>query len=366
MRIELIAPELKALRQIGIAICFADYLTRKFPQFCANDSEYQVENYYSEYGIDLEADTLQAMFNISDENVRNWLIKETINSALHKAIQLDTTYRNLIAFTARPQTGRVTQPYIDLTNMRPIIKKGKEVPKGGKFEEDTITLSDKSTNFKKFGRTLNIPYEVIADCTLKTLSEYLMGYAAVVNWDKKEYIIDILMNGDGAVDKENTVIEDPAVVIGVQDTNAGLTFKDILLPSIRMNRLGRPVSAMVAGETETIDTMMLPEYKDRQQGTPYSKLQLKGDVSTPDSAYIADSVGTSKTLLVSPKFAVAEYIRQSVMIEDDRNITRQLIEVVVSERISYMIVFSDSRIVIDHTKAYSGNPLPPSFDVRKY
>jgi len=341
-------------------------LNEMYPKYNPDNPAMNLEKYYQDMGITFHRTTVSNMIELAESSEEyKWLWKETLLAAIHTAAYTDPLHLLIIAYS-KTHTGKVaTMPMIDTSDMRSSYKKEKAVAAGGTFEEDSITFTDKTKKYQKFGKTLKIPYEVISDCTLDVISEFMKGYMGIVFDGKLDMVLDALISGDGATNSLEQAVDSSAAEIGVDNTTNGIQFKDIKRGAIRLSRLKKPADVMIGSEAMINNITELEEFKKRYEGTPLSPLTINGYKSLPDAALITDTVNENDLVLVSKNNAVAEFIKQALMIETDKIISRQMIEVVISEWLCYLNIFRDAKLIIDGSKAFSSNGFPSWMTVTK-
>jgi hypothetical protein len=359
MKISILHNLMEERRSGGEHVTLRMMLRSDFPEYHSHNLDLQLERYYYDMGVNLSQTTVSNMVELAEDNEDfKWLWYETLLGAIHTAVYTDPLHKLLIAYSLNRKSKVITQPIISTENIKSSHKKGKEVAPGGTFEEDTITVGDKTKKFGKFGKKVNLPYEIIYDVTIPVLAEFLKGYMGVV-WDGKlDMVLDVIMNGDGAQNSKDEAVASSAAVIGVDDINSGITFKDIKRACIRLSRLKRPANIMVGDEEKVNEITELDEFKKRFEGKPLHILKINGYNALPGEAVIADGIAAEKLLLINSKNCVAEYVKQALMIEKDKIISRQVIEVVISEYICYMNLFRNAKVVLKDDAAFSSNGFP--------
>lgn len=364
LKIKKLHAEMQQKRLAGESITLREHLATSYKDLYPSDPNRGLEKYFYELGIDPSKLTVSQLLDFDGEKDNALLLSELILAAVQYGLSEDDYAKELLAGSVTTKDTTVIQPYIDTANMKSMQKKTKAVTPGANFEKDSFSVGDKRTGFKKFGKALSISYETIQDVKLDTLATFLRGTNSVLFNDRIAYIIDILINGDEAKDKDGNVIEDSAAIIGV-DTTGTLSYKDILRAAMRMSRLGRGPENMIADENLMLDILNLDEYSKKVLGSANTTLSVKGNITTPRKAYIHEDIGSGKVLIHAPKFGLVEYVKQGLMVETEKVITRQLEEAVISMRVGYMNLFRDSRVIIDKSKAYSTNGFPTWMAIKR-
>jgi len=366
LKIQDLVSRMNTLREQGEQVTLRQYLAKHHADINRAEPDRAFETYLRGHGVDYDNWIVSQFFTVSTDTKLPYLFSELLVQALIKGMDDFNYVENLFAVkTTAPNAAAVIQPYIDYTGMKKMVKSDKAVSPGSEFDKDSLAVGDKRAYFKKFGKALDITYESIKLCKIKLLSAFLKGTAMVILADYFDYIVDVLINGDKAQDKDGNTITDTAAVIGVENTSNGVTFRDILRAAIRMSRKGRPTTDMLGDEAEMLDILNLDEYKKREQGAPQESLRLNGNITTPNNAYVADDVGTGKLLLLSKAFCLVRIMQQGLMVETQKIITKQIETAVVSVILSIMTLFRDSRIIIDGSQEFSSQGFPAWMAINK-
>jgi hypothetical protein len=365
LKIKKLHAEMQQKRNEGGSITLREHLATEYKDYNPSNPKQGMEKYFHELGINPSVMTVNQLLSFDDKDNR-LLLSELILSALQYGLSEDDYVKELLAGSMpAKEASNIVQPYVNTKNMKAMQKKSKAVSPGANFEKDSFTVGQKQIGFSKFGKSLQIPYEVIQDVKLDTLATFLKGTGAVLFNDRLSYVIDLLIHGDGARDKDTgEIVDDSAAVIGVTTANA-LVYKDILRGAMRMSRLGRGPGNMVADESLMLDILDLDEYSKKVQGSEQTSLSIRGHITTPRNAFVHEDIGSGKVLLQAPKYGLVEYVKQGLMVETDKIINRQLQDTVVSMRVGYMNLFRDSRVIIDKSNAYASNKFPDWMSVKR-
>ncbi len=364
LKIKKLHAEMQAKRSLGQSITLREHLSTDYKDFYPSNPSQGLEKYFHELGINPSQTTVKQMFEVGGKSDNVLVFTEMLLSALQYGLTENDYVKELLAGSVTANESSVVQPFIDTSNMKAMQKKTKAVAAGANFEKDSVLVGQKSTGFHKFGKALDISYETIQDVKLDALAIFLKGTSSVMLNDRLAYVFDILLNGDGARDEDGNVVTDTPAIIGV-DTADTLTYKDILRVAMRMSRIGRGPQNMVSDEELMLDILNLDEYSKKVQGAESTSLSVKGNIVTPKNAFINEDVGSGKVLIQSPSHGLVEYVKQGLMVETDKIITRQIETAVISLRVGYMNLFRDSRVVIDKSLAYASNGFPTWMDVKR-
>lgn len=276
---------------------------------------------------------------------------EIIRDALKLGLRKAPIYPSLIATEQTISQLEVTIPHINMSDAIPrYVGIGETIPDG------TISYGQKSLKIRKMGRGIKIPYEVMQYVSLNVISLFLQDFGIKLNHGLDSLAIDVLINGEQADGSES------APVIGV--TTAGtFTYKDLLRIWVRLSRMGRSATTIVGGEDAAIDTLDLPEFKLKQQGSTQANINLKTPVPQSVDYYIHGGIPDNQQLLVDGSSAMIKYNAQPLLVEEDKIVSKQTIETYASLTTGFGILYRDARILIDSSLPFSSNGFPSYFDV---
>jgi len=357
--------ELMAIRRAGENRTLRQHLEFSYPEYYPTNPALGLEKLLTEMKVNPATMRISQIIDMAEgDQSYHWLWYELLLSALHVSItEFDFADDLLAASSSLGKEATVTQPYIITTGMR--TTKNKPVPKGGSFEKLNFTVSSKIVQPEKFGKMLEIPYETLEFAMIDVIGTFLKGFGLVVMSDRLDRIIDVMLNGDNGRDQDEAEIDDSAAVIGVLDKANGITYKDILRVCTRLWRLGRPVEDMIADEDTLIDVLNLEEYKKRELGTSLSTLDIRGKIRVPTRAYPHDAIGAGRVLLFCKPLTVIEKVSQGLMIENEKDILRQLEKSVISFRAAHIKVWRNACVILDGNYDTTEKPWPAWMGVVK-
>lgn len=359
LNIKKLHTELQQLRNDGIDRTLREHLQHSYSDY-SRDPNLSLEKYFNDYEIQNPMKmTVKQFLTLDSSKELIWLFSEMILAMVTEGYRETFNVNELLAMSVDTAQSTVTLPIIDTRPMKRVLDKDRAVTMGVQFQTDSVTVGDKRIGIDKFGVKLDLPYEVVDDTPFDILSIYLKQRGVCLALDKIRYLIDVMVSGDGGLDRKSTIVEDTIAEIGVKDTAAGITYRDILRTAVRMSLKGFPAVTMIGEEEQAVDVCMLEEYYQRYQGTPNSQLEMKGGIITPNKIYpVAEGIGEKCLILQSPQYCTGEFKKQGLLIETDKLISRQLHEVVISTRCAMMNFFRAARVLINGTKAFSGNGFP--------
>jgi len=312
-----------------------------------------MDTFYEDLGVDPSFDTVQNFFTTPSEDVR-WLIPEVFRDALRLG------YRNAPiwpAITAKEeQVNGLSQilPYLNMAEASPKkLGEGETIPIG------TLSYGERTFRIWKFGRGIKLTDEVRRYVSLAVVSIYLQDFGVKMGQGVDKLAIDTVINGEQK-DGSNS-----SPVIGINDTTAGLVFRDLLKVWVRFSKMGRYPKVMISGENTALDMLDLPQFSTRSQGTTQYNLNLKTPLPQGADLYINGNVDTNHLIIIDPSVCLLKMNAVPLMVESERIVSNQTSAFYASFTTGFAKLFDDSSIIIDKSLDFdtSGNGFPSFFDV---
>lgn len=312
-----------------------------------------LEDLYENLGIDPTVDTISNIMTIPDEDVR-WLIPEIIRDSIRLGLRDTPIWPSITASEQEVSQKSITMPYINMSDAVPHrVGEGETIPVG------SISYGSKDVKAFKIGRGIKMTYEVRQYVSLDVISIFFQDFGVRLGQALDTLAIDVLINGDQADGSES------APVIGVA-TAGTKTYKDFLRIWLRASRLGRKLNTIVGGEDAALETLDMPEFKDRKSGTTDATLTLKTPVPKDANYYIHGNVPDDQEILVDPRYALVKFNVIPLLIESDKIVSNQTEEFYASLTTGFGKIFRDSALVMDASLPFAGNGFPPYMDVDAY
>ena len=312
------------------------------------------ENFLDKLGVNPKIDTLQNLFSMPDQSIR-WIVPEIIRDVITLGMRQAPIYPNLIASD---------QPISGLTAIMPMVNMSDAAP-AKVNEAETIPLGDvsfgqKTVSLFKIGKGFKLTDEVKNYVSIDVLGIYLRDFGVQLGYAMDSLAMDVLINGNKVDGSESSP------VIGVKDTTAGITYKDLLRIWVRAARMGRNFGTMVGSEDAAIDLLGLPEFKERKQGTTDATLTVKSPVPNNASIYIHPGTPDKSLVLVDPSSALIKLTAKQLMLESERIVANQTEAVYASLTTGFSKMYNDAVMILDSTKDFATNGFPTSLDVDPY
>jgi hypothetical protein len=366
LKIEKLSREMTEKRKNGRNIFLRQHLNENYPEFYSENPDFRLEKYYAEMGWNYHNMTVKQAIDMAEGDLAyKFLWTETVLPALFEGVYVSADYRYLLASSNPDNASQVTQPYIEAENIRQSHGKKNITPPGVEPDINEIGVSGKTKSPQKYMTAYGLKYETIQDCQLSVLAEFLKIYTEVEDSGKLDDVIDTIVNGDGAIDPATKqTVDSSAAEIGVLDTETGLTFADYEQTCIRFSKIKRPLDLCIGSETTIRNIRNWNEFKIPYQGTPIHDFKIMGIDPLARDGIIYDDM-ENKILLVCKKACVTEKVKQGLLIEEERLVTKQKIIVVLSERLSFLNVLRSSKVIIDPAKAFASYGFPAYLGLKK-
>lgn len=309
-----------------------------------------METFYDDLGLNASTDTIRNIFTLPDESMR-YLIPEIIRDAVRLGLRKAPIWSQLIAAEQTIPNPSVTIPHINMSDAMPrYVGEAETIPVGD------FSFGSKTLKIRKMGRGVKIPYEVAQYVTINVIAIFLQDFGVKLNHGIDALMIDVLINGEQADGSES------APIIGVT-TPGSFVYRDLLRLWIRMARIGRNPTAIIGGETAALDTLDLDEFKIKYQGTTEKTLDLKTPVPQGSSYYIHGSMPDDQQLVIDKTSAIIKYNAQPLLIEDDKIVSKQVLETYCSLTTGFGILYRDARVIIDSSVDFATSGFPAYMDV---
>lgn len=310
----------------------------------------ELDELYEDLGIDIKTDTINAIQTTGDLDVR-WLIPEIIRDYIRTGLREAPIWPNITSAEIQTSQLKMTMPYINMSDAAP-----RKVNEGETISVGSISYGQKSVEVFKVGRGIKLPYEVIQFVSIDVVGIFLQDFGVKLGQALDTLAIDTLLNGDQADGSAS------APVIGVGTVNTKV-YKDYLRVWIRASRMGRNFSTIIAGEDAALETLDLPEFKARQNGTTEATLNLKTPVPKSADYFIHGNIPANQELMIDKRYALVKMNVIPLLIETDKIISNQTIETYATITTGFAKLFLDAALVLDKTLPFASNGFPSYMDV---
>lgn len=347
---QLDALRLGSVTKKAVDISLAEFAKEKWG--FAPDANGKPESLLHALGVNTSNCSIEQLYTMPEFNEGyRWLVPEIFRDAIRTGLRKNPVYPNLISSEQTVSQTSITMPEIKMSEATPkIIGEVESIPFG------SVSFGQKVVKVNKFGIGLNISDEVLQYSSIDVLAIFLqdMGVQLANALDTEAF--DKLINGDVVGGG------DSAAVIGIATANT-LAYKDFLKTWIRMGRLGRLPSAIVASENMTIDTLDLDEFKGFSGANTTQNIIVRTPIPNAQNVYVHGAiVSNDQALFVDPSSALIKLNAQPLRLESERIVSKQINQTVASITTGFATLFRDARVIMDRSLAYSGNPFPSWMD----
>lgn len=336
--------ELQAIRRTGTDVTLKGYLDNVWPGTSP-------DSFYKALDIDLSVMNVNKMIETSE--MSRWLFPEIFRDAIRRGLNYAPFYQNLVAVAERIESTGITMPAIDYSGDANV--RMRDSSEAATITEGTVTWSEKQVSIKKKARGIRQSYESIMFIPIRLTTVFFEDMGSRMGADLDADLINVLINGDQADSSE------AAPVIGTA-SGAGIVYKDLVRVWVRMQRLGRPSTAMVMSEANALDVLDLDAFKNKwpSPGASESPTNLRWRTPLPSTQdiYVHANVPAANIIFVDTTKAVAQLTAMPLLIESDRLVNRQVVGDFASIITGFANIFTDARIVMATNTNLTTNPGP--------
>lgn len=333
----------EALRSDGL-----DAVDISLNEFLTANYQLTLEALYADLGINPNSDTIRNLFNMPDSSLR-WLIPELYRDAIRLGLRKTAIHTRMITAEQNVSQTSVKMPAINMSDAAP-----RRVGVGETITLGSVSFDQKDVKIYKLGRGIKVPDEVVQYVALNLVGIFVQDFGVKLGMGLDALAISTAMNGDQADGS------DSVATVGIATANT-LVYKDLLKIWVRMSRLGKNPTLMIAGEDMSIDILDLLT-TTRVFGTQRSKVDLKTPIPQTSDMYVHGNITANKVLIMDTSDAMIKLNAQPLKVESERIISNQTQETYVSLTTGFANIFRDSRLVMDKSLAYSGNSFPSWMD----
>lgn len=308
------------------------------------------QDFIATLGINTKIDTMNNINTMPDTAYR-WVVPEIIRDALVLGIRQAPIYPNLIA-SDQPVSGiKVTFPYINMSDAAPArVNEAETIPLG------TVSYGQKDVTIFKIGKGIKITDEVKNYVSLDILSIFFRDHGIQLGYAMDALAFDTLLNGN-MLDGSEAI-----PTIGITTPNT-LVYRDLLRPWVRGARIGRDYTKLVGGEEMALDLLDLPEFKNRYQGTPDARLNVRTPVPASADFWVHGAIPDDSVMMVDQKSAMIKLTAQPIMIESERIVSNQTEAVYSSLTTGFAKMFLDGSILLDTSLSFATNGFPDYLNI---
>lgn len=303
-----------------------------------------------EIGIDVHTDTIENVLTLPTDAPK-WIVPEIIRDAITVGLRKAPVYPNIIAAEETINGTSISMPHMNLSDAAPrYVEEGETITLGA------ISYGTKSLKIRKMGRGIGFTDEFKLYTTLNAVSIFLRDFGVKLGYALDGLAIDVLING------EQTDGSASAPVIGVTTVNT-IVYKDLVRIWVRLARMGRVATTMVAGEDMAMDILDMDAFKVRQSGTTEAKLNLKTVIPASASLFIHGAIPDDQVVILDPQNTMIKYNARPLLIESERIVSNQTQNTYASLTTGFGTMFRDSRVILDKSVTFLSTGFPAYMNV---
>jgi hypothetical protein len=267
------------------------------------------------------------------------LFDETVREALITGANQAPIYKQLITNEESAENRDITLPSVDLDsgNSPERISEGETIPIG------TATFTERTVKAKKFGRAIEMTYELVYFATMDIIKMFMgrIGYGVGMEVDTE--LCDVLLNGDVA----DTTVMSPGT-IGVTDTAVGLQYRDLIHYWSWMAQRGINLDTLI-GNTKHIEHIMnMSEFKDRAQGEPLVRTKANNlNLPSDCNMFVKSTLTDAQLIALDSTKAAVKYNVKPMLTEDSKHIINETHIAKISFYAMIGNMWRDGRIIVD-------------------
>jgi hypothetical protein len=283
----------------------------------------------------------------SDGGSQRFMSPEVFLDAQRLGLVQSTFYPDLIVREETVPQPTVTMPTIDLSKATLV-----DSNEAATIEEGSVSYGSRDVKLRKKARGLKVTYEAIQYNSLSLMQIFFQDAGQILGHTLNNMAVDVIVNGDQAGGTQ------AAAVIGVDNTTNGITWKDYMRVAIRGGLIGRTFSQVLGNETTSLNFMMLPEVKDRVQGTPLMNATFRSPLQLPSEVYPSLTIPTNQVALQDPSMSLVQLTSMPLMVETEKIVSKQIEASYASITTGFAKLMRTASIIIDGSILYSANQFP--------
>lgn len=338
--------EMQVLRSQGqVDVTLKSYLGDLWPDMTP-------ERFYEELGVSVSGQTVNKMIETSE--LSRWLLPELFRDAIRKGLNYAPFHPNLVAINENINGMALTMPALDYSGDASVALR--DHTEAATISEGTIRWSEKQVSIRKKARGLRQTYEALMFVPVNLAAVYFEDMGTRLGADLDKDAINVLINGDQADASEAATVM--GTTTGVASTFA---YTDLVRAWVRMQRIGRPTTAMVMDEASALVVLDMEAFKRTYAGGE-ARVPVQFNWRTPlpgtQDIYVHSTVPVNKIVLVDTTKALAQLTAMPLLIESDKIVNRQVLGEFASIITGFANIFTDARLVLDLASTVAANAGP--------
>ena len=273
-----------------------------------------------------------------------FIIPELILQAINAGYQGSAKHLAWVRGTQNISKKKITMPFIKDGDTMPYrVNEGATIPYGSlKFGQKEVTVF-------KVGIGFDITDELLEQSSIDMVSVFLAQVGVKMGIASDVEAIRVLVNGDQASGAESVP------VVGVFNISDGITHKDLDNIMLQMEMLGMSAEHMIGRKAEFIENL--------NEGLSIQRETVQQYTELPKSMF---PLPTNQLMFLNVPNCMMKMQYKGLMIETERDISRQVGQVFVTDFVGFAIIKRDARVILDKTVTNVTNPFPAFMDIEAY
>lgn len=257
-------------------------------------------------------------------------------------------YPDLIMREVMVSQPTVTVPLLDLSEASLA-----ESDEGVTIETGSVKYGKKTVEVKKKAKGIEYTYESLMFNNLDLVSIYFVDFGKLLGHGLNNMCVETILDGDQADGSE------AAAVIGVEDTDEGIQYGDVLNVWIQLALLGRMSTSIIGNARSGRKYLELPEVKNRQNaGSVLLPTRVKVPLPTEQDLYLSTKVGGEKLAFQDSTIALVQITAQALMLEAEKIASRQIQGTYASIFTGFVNIQRNARVVLNPAVAFADAGFP--------
>lgn len=278
----------------------------------------------------------------------NWLTPEYFFDPVTRGAVQSAFYPDLVM-----REVMVPQPTVKVPKMELSDAKLMDSGEGVTIEEGSVSYGDKDVTAKKKAKGIKQTYESLKFNTLDLASVFFVDFGKLLGHSLNSECVLTMLNGDQADGSEA-----PAV-IGVEDTDDGIQYTDVLNVWIQLALLGRMSTSIVGNANSGRKYLELPEVKNAQNaGRILLTTNVKVPLPTAQDLFISIKVPGQKLVFQDSSIALVQVTAEPLMLEVERIASKQIQGTFATIYTGFVNIQRNARVVLDPTQTIVAAPWP--------
>jgi hypothetical protein len=285
---------------------------------------------------------------VSDGGNQRFMSPEVFLDPLRLGAVQSAFYPDLIVREEPIPQPTATIPSIDLADAAL-----KDSAEGATIEEGTVTYGSKDVKVTKKARGIGITYEAIKFNSLSLVQIFFEDAGRILGHTLNAMAVDGIVNGPYVGGTQ------AAAVVGVEDTNAGITWYDLARVAIQFGLIGRTAIQAIGNATTGLNYLDLDEVKLKQfAGAPLLGTVLRSPFTLPEQLFISPNVPANQLILQDPSMSLVQLTAIPLMVETEKIVSKQIEKSYASIMTGFAKLMRDASVILDGSIAYAGNGFP--------